>query len=73
MVKGQHNNAPLIHLLIMVHYKFLHYITLHQGIDRPVDVVIAAHCRQQKLIGSHHSGDVWRSTQRRMGVMGRIM
>ena len=28
----------------------------HQGIDRPIDVVIAVHCGRQKLMGSPHRG-----------------
>ena len=34
----------------------------HQGMDRPLIVVIASHHRRQKSVGNHHSGVVCWST-----------
>ena len=42
----------------------------HQGMDGPVDVIIALHCRGQASMGGHHSGSICRSTPTTPGRQG---
>ena len=42
----------------------------HQGMVRPVIVIVATHCRSQKLMGDHCSGGVCQSTPT---TLGRLM
>ena len=42
----------------------------HQGMDRPDDVIITAHCGLQQSMGSHHSGGIGRSIPTTLGHQG---
>ena len=42
-------------------------VSLIQGMDMPVDVVVAAHRGRQKSMGSHHSGGICWNTKWRLG------
>ena len=43
----------------------------HYGMDRPVDVVIAAHRRRKKSMSSHHRGGIRRMTPQTHGRHGQ--
>ena len=56
--------------LFMLQYQYITYVQLerqHQGMNRPVIVLIAAHRKGQKSMGDNCSRGVCRSTQMMLG------